>query len=744
VVLFVSIAAAVATAALIVHAARDQARAQEVGHDHAREVTRRAALELGQLLGRDVREARQLAIDVVGADDQDEVDAQLAGIVERSPWVSSATVTWRPEVVGADGPLRVATFAVEHNGRLDVHDLGYEYTAEVPSNDWYHAGMASEPGVGLWTEPYRDEQLGSLMVTYSEPIRGDDGEALGVVTLDYTARDLAQLTASLDLGLGGFPALVTRDGTYLYHPRQEYWTEGRTLTEVGELKSDVDRIWMAEAARIGATEVRAHRSTTTDRMSWLAVAPVPISGWSLQNTFLQADLLGSLPMEMIGDESVVAGASSGPERRWSILDRLRRTWVLVVAAAALLAIALATLALRRRDGRFGGRWSATVSVLGCVACGTIWTLAPGLTGFGFSSGRFAEATEGAEGAQGIQLPTGVMVESIQIADYGALQLSGQIWQRHSLVGPQVARDVRIAGARDVGVELIGCVRRQGGGWTPCPEDELGGRPLLAEHHADPLPAKDPPAPEQEEEATWREEVVLYSFQATVDQSIRPSQYPLDQERLAVPLLHPDPRVDLAPDMSGYEVGVPSATPGLAPNVAPRGWTVTATHFERRPMVAETATSLGKPHQPPSLFFQLQIRRKTLDAFIYSLVPLVVVAWLLFALVMVMRPRTGEAEDEQSVGPGESLGLTGALALVVVFAHLDLRQRILADGLVYLEAFYLVLYAALIWVSVLALRYARGLGIVALGFDLGDHRLSRVMFWPVMILMVFAATAVVFY
>ena len=64
----------------------------------------------------------------------------------------------------------------------------------------------------------------------------------------------------------------------------------KTLTQIAQERRDPDRLALAAAAAAGGSGVMTHHSTTTGARSWLAYAPVPSTGWSLQITFVRNDV----------------------------------------------------------------------------------------------------------------------------------------------------------------------------------------------------------------------------------------------------------------------------------------------------------------------------------------------------------------------------------------------------------------------------------------------------------------------
>ncbi|MCI5160311.1 MAG: hypothetical protein D3906_18180, partial [Candidatus Electrothrix sp. AUS1_2] len=180
-------------------------------------------------------------------------------------------------------------------GKEELHfsqlDEIYDYTTS--DYEWYVRPMSEQKNG--WGSPYWDEAGKTYMITYSSLFykeNGDDGEKepAGVVTVDISMKYIKRLIDEQDLGRSGFCAVTTAEGRYIYHPVRNYVVEGKTLQDVAKEKNDKDREQLADMARKGQGGIIEHISTTTGEESWLMVEPIPITGWSLQNTFIKNDI----------------------------------------------------------------------------------------------------------------------------------------------------------------------------------------------------------------------------------------------------------------------------------------------------------------------------------------------------------------------------------------------------------------------------------------------------------------------
>ena len=118
-----------------------------------------------------------------------------------------------------------------------------------------------------------------------------------------------------------------------------------------------------------------------------------------------------------------------------------------------------------------------------------------------------------------------------------------------------------------------------------------------------------------------------------------SKYPLMRERFALRVV---PRVRssnalLVPDLEAYPLLSPTTRPGLDENVFLPGWEITRTFFELRERAPTTNFGLGNTASNesfPSLLFNIEVRKEFVDTFVSNLVPLIIVAVVVFLVLLI--------------------------------------------------------------------------------------------------------------
>lgn len=622
---------------------------------------------------------------------------RLRELLERNPHFLSTALSYNPYAFDPDRRLWSALY-VKENALIRYVQLDTVYDYTGPKYDWFGAAIANGP---YWSQPFFGKASQSLLVTYSAPFYGVSRvtgkySARGVVTVAISMEEIRRTIESLDLGPTGFGALVTQKGVYLYHPDTELVIAGKTLVDTARELADKDRLILAEKARKRESGILDHRSATTGLSAWLIYAPIPSTGWSLQNTFIKDDLpwdvkLMRCQLVRITIALVIFASSTAALVFRAYIGSRMRLW----AASAVIAILLAagigalwkiSLAYDSLSGNEAIRISDKVSLLHVM------------NSFAHaSSERHTEAPE--------YIPTGIFIESASLNASGDLSLSGYLWQKYRL-GSQdaISRGFTISGAS---------------------------------------------SQEARENCRIREkefEVVRWYFRCTVPQHIDHSKYPLEQEKLSLQILHKDldHSVFLVPDLAAYKFINPTALPGLRKGLVLPGWKISRVFFELRKNAYNTNFGLERPltkENFPSFCFSIEIKRIFTDAFISNLTPLIIVTILLFTLLMIT------SRDERLVGfmqsgSGRILNICAAMFFVIAFNHVDIRRKIEAEQVFYLEYFYFLIYFAILLISINSVLFSVDAKINLVRYK--ENLVPKLLFWPILLGVLFAISVFTFY
>ena len=264
---------------------------------------------------------------------------------------------------------------------------------------------------------------------------------------------------------------------------------------------------------------------------------------------------------------------------------------------------------------------------------------------------------------------------------------------------------------------------------------------------DTLPADDDVMRQTWRVDTARGEIVGWFFRTTLYQPFDYAKFPIDERRFVLRMWHADPTQDvlLVPNFAAYHAMFPALRPGLRDHLEMPGWHVDASVFA----MATTArrTGFGLPGsaaegEAPELRFELRLTRDFTHAFVSNLLPLMLVALLLFGILM-----TVTLDKERAAAHGfttsSAYAASAALLFVALLGHLQIRGEVTTPQILYIEYFYFIAYLMILAVSVIVFVAATPGPHPRFIAD-RDVLLPKLLYWPLSFSLFFAITAWVFY
>ena len=136
-----------------------------------------------------------------------------------------------------------------------------------------------------------------------------------------------------------------------------------------------------------------------------------------------------------------------------------------------------------------------------------------------------------------------------------------------------------------------------------------------------------------------------------------------------------------------------------------------------------------------------LRRKYLNVVLVNVVPLAVVASLLFATLLMV---TKNEEKKGIFGFSTSgvIGTCSALFFVVLLAHVQLRQQFAGAGIVYLEYFYLIMYGVIFAIAANTFLFTIGVSRPKFISNDENNTIPKLIYWPLLLGLAVVITLVV--
>lgn len=654
---------------------------------HARE-TRQAdkarcfkqAENAATVIAKEMAGLEQVAHDLAAALERGQVDptgihAQVArALTQAPPAILRLGVLFRPLATGTPKPL-FGPYA-ERNG-AGIRRYRYEDDGDYSTQPWFR----QEPWQAGWQEPEVAQRGGWLTVDYLQPFRLPGATApSGMVRLHVLLQGVQAIVNQLDLGHGGFVYLLSAKGVYLAHPVQELVLSRASIRDSADTPESQRLADLVTRHQSGFLE---GVSPITGQPVWVIQQFIPSLGWFIDLDYLRQDLhpVDNRERRMVALEITLALAlaliliclACGAHR----MGR-KNLWATVIASSLAMVVANAFL-FRYIYGLPPPQRDSEFQVLDKAARSRV-------------EAQNATHLEGTARVPTTYIATGVFLETLEVTGPGLIRMTGQIWQHLPRQTPREQRGITF------------------------PEAISGEAPLGIE--------------KEEGDSV----IQFYPFRVVArEETDSVDPYPFDRTRVRLRIWPKEfygPQF-LVPDLETYLVASPSALPGVDDEIELPGWKVEASEFAYSKELYNTGFGLKDfqgQNRAPELLFNITLKRKFGSPFLAAFLPIIAVAGLLFTLVL-----TVSRLDNQVKATGYSylnfLRTTIALFFSLVVAQFNIRNRIVADGVLCLEWYFFIMYAAILAVSINALAYARSDHPV-LGYD--DNAIAKLAFWPVLL------------
>jgi hypothetical protein len=679
------------TTFLIVHDVNQNRQLEQAAFASAQQQATNAASQINETFGSVQQIADAIADELsTGTLAYRDIDARMQAELAANPGVDGIAVTFVPYVYDPQERLYQSYNFVNADGSLEIlSGATYDYTTppsndpSVPQTAWYHTPLENGP---TWNEPFLATGAQKVLIEYGVPFYQRDQPQTegGVVTIDYSLAGMRDLMASLDLGATGYGFVVTSTGTFLAHPVEDYVAR----TTIFEVANNLQNVGLSDGARQALNGFSLSLNDVdpvTGEESWVFFEPIPVTGWVLGIVLNKAEFL--------------------PDARVTLRDQT----AIILSGAASLFFAVA-LFFHFEQGTTRSLWqaSSTAALLCLAVIVVVLMLTTSLRfqdGVAMSSrtsvNRYIEDYMNRQGVTDapMQIPTGVLIQTLDFPDATSVIVNGYIWQRYDSGLPSdLTQGFRLA-------------------------QQFGDQYILEET-------------QRIQQGT--DTLIVWYFGMMLKQSFNPAQFPFDSRNIAIHIVPLDVqyRVVLTPDLDSYDLINPLLLPGVDQALTINNWQVESSLFSYQ----ANPGSSGRPLlfaflDQPGLFYTINVRRNFVGPLIAYALPGVVAAGLMFAF-LTSDPKVGDQEEIIA-----TLGFMAALFFVITVAHTALRDSIAAVGITYMEYLYILLYLAIILAAVNAFLVVRRPDIRF--FQFRNNLIPKLLFWPMFMGVFMLATLGIF-
>ncbi len=641
--------------------------------------------------------AESLSRDVsVGKLAPDDLVKRLQLAVENNQELFSACVAYEPFKYDS-GKRLYAPCVIREGGEIDSVDMGEIYDYSLPGHEGelidtrHHGALLNSDG---WSDAFFDEERQRVFIDYGVPFyaSGSDREKIGVINFRTSIDEVNNLIDKLRLGKTGYGFMISHNGSIISHPIKTY--AGKNVQELAEVDKTIDTI----TRNISLDDIQKHHNGLTGQNYWVVYKKIGLTNWTLGVLFVEGEVyqdgkaLRRLRILLV--MSIIVFIFFVSVKLTSAYNGSSNSLCTVVSVFSVLCIAgilsvwyFALASPIDEDSK-----NATVLDKAGLEALLDNLLPPE------SDVKWGQMQESPT-----VIPTGVFVQSIEFTTTNNVLITGYVWQR---LAPEISDKVS---------------------------------PGLIFPEAEEI--------EYEESYSYSVgDVTAWYFRASIRQLFDYDRYPFDREDIWIRLWPKDfyKNIILKPDFDSYHEIRPNAKPGLEEDAFIEGWEIYNTFFSYRVNSYNTNFGSGKTsdfNNMPELYFNIGLKRRFLNIFISDMIPMFVIAILLFIILMI---KTNDKDKIDLLGfcSFNILDYCSALLFVLIVAHVYIREKLNSSGIIYIEYFYFVMYFVILLISASSILFVSKDKFSFIKYN--DGFFLKLLYWPIVLGMVFGLTLIKFY
>lgn len=633
--------------------------------------------------------AEKIAIDLSSGElekNDSMIEKRLRKEIQGNPAILSIAVAYSPDYYGMNHSLH---FKREGSG-VSNSPILYNYTDDrVKTAVWYNNAMKRK--CGGWNDPYFGVAANTHLLVYSVPFYlaefKNGREAAGVVAVSHSLEGIRAQVGNLNLGnTTGYGFILSEEGVIISYPVRECLFEN--IQELAKKDINLD---LTDESIIKNMKDRVIENLRTGKSSWIFYEN--ISSMNLTANWTMGVVLPQ--EETLMDKEI--------EQKRSIIQ------IVLAVFAFFFFLCLLLVSFLRYEDKSLWLLALVFSLLCLLGIGVILhftlNISPhnGINGDNvvFDMAQVETVLQQSNTSlNASRIPTGVFLQSLEFSSAYNVIATGYIWQKISNTSADyTSPSFSFPESEDDSIEKAY-------------EDQDKG-------------------------------VVGWRFKNTFRQQFDYSRYPYDREDVWIKIWNNASSGSvLVPDFDSYDSLNPTCLPGLEHSLVLEGWEPQRTYFSYRTNSYNTNFGVGdfKHSNVSELYYNFDIKRDFKSPFASFILPVIVVAILLFAVLMITTK--DEKKEQCGFSSSDVLGYCSALFFVLIIAHASLRDTIPVDNIIYLEYFYFIMYLAILAVSLNSIAFASNTNFPFI--DTKDNLYVKVLYWPVVMVVMLWITLTNFY
>lgn len=583
--------------------------------------------------------------------------------------------------------------------RLDSY---YDYQAAIAIDlknltknpeHWYATALNNKP---QWLPPFYEKALASYIIRYTTPVYNAQQEKIGLVFVDISLDWLAEQIEQQDIKDNNYLSLEHSQGISLYHSLKST----RQIIKNISLNTGIDK---CEPTTINCL---------TNDSAWHHTRAIATTDWELHTIVDKRTLPDAV------EENSASGLSEAQKKHHPLqvlADTNRVAWVSLMVLITILLYSCYRLTRSRTTEQ--QLWIDTVIYTSIFFIGIvcIWIFEYGAVAIKADDSIILSNKAIVEKYQRIHalssliehdkaptfVPVGLFIQSIEFVSASNVRVTGYIWHRYQ----------------------------------------------EGQHSDYPIGTIFPEAIETKIDLAYKEKnngesLKGWHFETVLRENFTPGRFPLDRQSVWIRLWHEKlgDNILLVPDINAYDSLNTLSLPGVEKDFVLSGWGLFRSYFEIRENSYNTRfgrSNNANGDAVPELYFNIELVRNFINPFLAHLFPLMVVVLMLYAIVITMSTKH-EQKEFLGFNAAAVVASCSALFFVALIAHVQMRNELNANSVVYLEYFYLITYLIILLITANAVLLSLNVQFRFIQFH--DNLLPKLIYWPALAGALFICTA----
>ena len=577
---------------------------------------------------------------------------------------------------------------------LDEGENGYDYTTNA-SGGWYRSIRDGKN----WQEPYFGRVAQAIIAEFGIPIYQDKskkGDPIGIVYSDYSLNEIKGMMKALQFGKTGYAYILSEQGVVLSHPIEEYVKNSRNIREIADNQDDGGELHLfldkAAAGEAKESDVYINVDAKSGQTAWRVFSKIPTTNWTLVTIFpedeLDIDVNSIRHSYIVISIFVILGLLAFfISRSLSDVDNVKNHWSnsnIITVIFVMNIVFLYYVSLKHSVHQVEG----SAKILN-----------------NSTKDKFLDVHAPPEKNKYklplMRIPSGINVKSYELIDANNVFITGYLWQKYDT---------------ELGLDTI-------------IKDKGFVFPQATSTHFS----------KAYERTDSKYSVHGWKFESQIRLPLNYKKFPFDNKVLNLGLWHSqfDRNIILVPDLDSYAYTNPTARPGLEKSIVFGNWNVISSFYSYVKKSFDTKyglnnSSLSNNDDVEEMNFSIVLERKFIGPLIANLLPFLCILLIHFASVMNMKN-----ESKTYV-----LSASSGLIFAVLIAHFSMRGSLNYAGVVYLESLYFVAYLVITLSIINNFLFYSGRKVGFLTYNKGIA--FRVMYWPIVCVLLYVVTVFTYY